>query len=229
MNILKSTFCLLLMTAISMTLAAQTNPYPEENDPDSYFEVVKYAGQKPIINDFVTTYIGDTPEDELTGMLYEMWQNYKKNKPLGEDNKITVDSKNGFASFEKNYPPEDGFEGGKTIVEMVYWNCSDNKHKIFAVSVKQFWDNKAIQTEFGGVTFGIYNNATHKIFYNNGSESLGFDESIKTGKEGTDENPVILYNLPRVGKDIKATIYYENGTQKEVLIKWTGIKFDIQQ
>jgi|GEM_PF-5839945 len=135
---------LVALMAVSMTVAAQTNPYPEEDDPDDYPQVVKFAGQKPTINDFVSTYIGDEPEDELTGKLYEMWQ-------------------------------------------------------------------------------------TYKIHYNNGVQSLGFDEEIKTGKEGTDEYPVVLYDLPRVGKDIKAIINYDNGSKKEVLIKWTGMKFDIQQ
>lgn len=220
---------LVALMAVSMTVAAQTNPYPEEDDPDDYPQVVKFAGQKPTINDFVSTYIGDEPEDELTGKLYEMWQAYKKNKTLDPNSKVTVDAKNGFATFEITYPADNDYKGGKTVVEMVYWNCSDNKHKIFAVSTKQ-WDNeKPVQTEFGGIYFGIYNNETHKIHYNNGVQSLGFDEEIKTGKEGTDEYPVITYDLPRVGKDIKAIINYDNGSKKEVLIKWTGMKFDIQQ
>ncbi len=218
------------LMAVSMTVAAQ-NPYPEEDDPDDYPKVVKFAGQKPTINDFVNAWIGDEPEDELTAQLYEMWQNFKKNKPLDKNRKVTIDAKNGFACFEINYPPDEYDDGGQTIVEMVYWNCSDGKHKIFANSVKQFWgkDRKAIQTEFGGVFFGIYNNETHQIHYNNGVQSLGFDKAIKTGKEGTDEYPVILYDLPRVGKDIKAIVHYDDGTTKEVLIKWTGMKFEIQQ
>lgn len=216
------------LMAVSMTVAAQ-NPYPEEDDPDDYPRVVKFAGQKPTINDFVNAWIGDEPEDELTGQLYEMWQNFKKNKPLDKNRKVTVDARNGFATFEITYPADNDYKGGKTVVEMVYWNCSDNKHKIFAVSTKQ-WDNgKPVQTEFGGVYFGIYNNETHKIHYNNGVQSLGFDKAIKTGKEGTDEYPVILYDLPRVGKDIKAIVHYDDGTTKEVLIKWTGMKFEIQQ
>lgn len=216
------------LMVVSMTVAAQ-NPYPEEDDPDDYPQVVKFAGQKPTISDFVNAWIGDEPEDELTGQLYEMWQNFKKNKPLDKNRKVTVDAKNGFATFEITYPADNDYKGGKTVVEMVYWNCSDNKHKIFAVSTKQ-WDNgKAVQTEFGGVYFGIYNNETHKIHYNNGVQSLGFDKAIKTGKEGTDEYPVITYDLPRVGKDIKAIIHYDDGTTKELLIKWTGMKFEIPQ
>ena len=216
------------LMAVSMTVAAQ-NPYPEEDDPYDYPQVVKFAGQKPTINDFVSTYIGDEPEDELTGQLYYMWQNFKKHKPLDKNRKVTDDARNGFATFEITYPADNDYKGGKTVVEMVYWNCSDNMHKIFAVSTKQ-WDNeKPVQTEFGGVYFGIYNNDTHKIHYNNGVQSLGFDKTIKTGKEGTDEYPVITYDLPRVGKDIKAIINYDNGSKKEVLIKWTGMKFDIQQ
>jgi len=229
MNRLKTTFCIIALMMAALTMSAQTNPYPEETDADAYFKVVKFQGQKPIINDFVNTYIGNEPEDELTGQLYEMWQNYKKNKPLGENKKVTVDAKNGFASFEITYPADENYHGGKTVVEMVYWNCSDSKHKVFAISTKQWDNNKAIQTEFGGIYFGIYNNTTHKIYYNNGVQSLGFDKEIKTQKESTGEYPVILYDLPRVGKDIKAIINYNNGSKKEVLIKWTGMKFDIQQ
>ena len=216
------------LMAVSMTVAAQ-NPYPEEDDPDDYPRVVKFAGQKPTINDFVNAWIGDEPEDEFTGQLYEMWRDFKKNKPLDKNHKVTVDAKNGFACFEINYPPDEYSDGGQTIVEMVYWNCSDTKHKVFAISTKQWDGGKPVQTEFGGIYFGIYNNTTHQIHYNNGVQSLGFDKEIKTDKEGTDEYPVILYDLPRVGKDIKAIVNYDDGTTKDVLIKWTGMKFEIQQ
>lgn len=255
---MKTNFCLIALLALTMNLAAQ-NPYPEENEEYAYFKEVKFAGQKPGITDFVTSYIGDEPEDELTGLLYTMWQKYLKNKPMDTNEKVTVDARNGFVCFEKTYPADsDGLDGGRNNIEMCYWNCSDGNHKIFAVSVAQYHNGKAIQTEFGGITFGIYNNSTHKIFYNNGV-SLGIDD-IKTGMENlscgvkdgdfyvenivtgerksiTEEEydkwwenyPVITFNLPRTGKDITAVINNLREGKKEVLIKWNGLKFEVQQ
>lgn len=218
----------LILAAMLLAMSAMAqNPYAEiEDDEDVYAEYVKFSGQKPGIADFVTSYIGDEPEFELTGMLYDIWQKHLKNKPLDKNEKLTVDAKNGFVRFEKLYPDEGDGES-KTFVEICYWNCSDGKHKVVAYSVGQFWDGKAIQTEFGGIWFGLYNNDTHKIIYNNGL-ALGMDV-IDVKKYGGDDEAVVTYNLPRVGKDITAVINNLPGGNKEIAVKWNGLKFEVQQ
>ncbi|MBR4624216.1 MAG: hypothetical protein IKO56_01605 [Alphaproteobacteria bacterium] len=45
MNIIKSNLCLLAMMAISFTVAAQTNPYPEEKENGDYARTVTYRGR----------------------------------------------------------------------------------------------------------------------------------------------------------------------------------------
>ena len=223
MKSLKFQLLLALMLTIAISASAQ-NPYAEIEDlEDEYTPVVKFSGQKPTITDFVTAYIGE-PEDELTGLMDEIWQCHRKNKPLPKNTKLTVDAKNGFVSMEKIYPDEgDGYGEESTTVDMCYWNCSDGKHKLFAISVLQFMDGKAVQTEFGGIFFGLYNNATHKIIYNNGVY-LGMDDIEKES-----DDAVITYALPRVGKDITATVHNLPNGEKKVLYKWNGLKFEMQK
>ena len=117
MKALRYTLCLVLFSIAAFCAFAQTNPYPEENEEYAYAEEVKYQGQKPIINDFINSYFGEESEDELNGYLSDLWHRYLKNEPLDKNEKVTLDAKNGFASFEKVYPPdEDNPEGSKILV-----------------------------------------------------------------------------------------------------------------
>lgn len=259
MNMLKKSLCAAALMA-GLNAAAQ-NPYSEiEADGAEFAVEVKFSGQKPGITDFVSAWIGDEPEDELTGLLYEMWQSHLKNKPLDKNEKITVDAKNGYVCFEINTPDEgDGYGEGKTSVEMCYWNCSDGKHKVIAKSVSQYQNGKAFLSEFGGISFAIYNNDTHKIVFTNGS-GLGADdietgvehlnygsngegefyvENSKTGerKKITEDEyniwyenyPVITYALPRSGKNITATINNLPSGNKQVTLVWDGLRFELQK
>ena len=258
MKILRHILCISVLSLAAFGALAQTNPYPEENDEYVYAEIVKYQGQKPIINDFINAYFGEESEDELNGYLSDLWHRFLKNEPLDKNEKVTLDTKNGFASFEKVYPPdEDDPDGSKILVEMCYWNSSDGNHKIFAESVQMFQGNRAIETEFSGISFGIYNNNTHKMTYVN-QEVMGID--VKTGMQNlgvreekgeyflvnyeteerkpiTEEQynkwwyeyPIVTYSLPRVGKDITAVINNRPEGKKEVIVKWNGLRFDVQQ
>ena len=258
MKTLRLILCSTMMILVGLCSFAQSNPYPEENDEYAYAETVKYQGQKPIINDFVNAYFGEEPEDELTGYLSDLWHRYLKNEPLDKNEKVTLDTKNGFASFEKVYPPdEDDPEGSKILVEMCYWNSSDGNHKVFAESVQMFHGDRAVETEFSGVSFGIYNNTTHKMTYvylddmgarvTTGMENLSVSEekgeyflvnyeteerkpiTEEQYNKWWDEYPIVTYSLPRVGKDITAVINNRPEGKKEVIVKWNGLRFDVQQ
>ena len=135
------------MMAISFTVAAQTNPYPEEKENGDYARTVTFGGQKPGLGDFINTIV-DEAEDEHTGSIAEIWENT-------------------------------------------------------------------------GLGFYIYNTQTKKLTY-----SSLYDMGIEINTEG--EVSGIAYILPRVGKDIKAVIYSNKG-KKEVILKWNGLRFDIQQ
>ena len=258
MKTISTILCSAIMVLAGLCAFAQTNPYPEENDEYAYAIPVKYQGQKPIINDFINAYFGEESEDKLSGYLSDLWHRYLKNEPLDKNEKVTVDSKNGFASFEKVYPPDEyDTEGSRLLVEMCYWNSTDGNHKIFAESVQHFHGNRAIETEFSGISFGIYNNATRMITYVNQYE-MGIE--VKTGMEGLgvivdkgeyflinhetnerkpiteeqynnwwNEYPIVTYSLPRVGKDITAVINNRPEGKKEVVVKWNGLRFDVQQ
>ena len=67
MKTLRLILCSTMMILVGLCSFAQSNPYPEENDEYAFAVTVKYQGQKPVINDFINAYIGDEPEDELTG------------------------------------------------------------------------------------------------------------------------------------------------------------------
>ena len=247
-----------MMILAGVCAFAQTNPYPEENDEYAYSVPVKYQGQKPIINDFINAYFGEESEDELDGYLSDLWHRYLKNEPLDKNEKVTLDAKNGFASFERVYPPdEDDPEGSKMLVEMCYWNSSDGNHKVFAESVQIFHGNRAVETEFSGVSFGIYNNTTHMMTYvylddmgakvTTGMEDLSVSEekgeyflvNYETNERKPitqeqynnwwNEYPVVTYSLPRVGKDITAVINNRPEGKKEIVVKWNGLRFDVQQ
>ena len=266
MNTKKFQLLLALMLTIAISASAQ-NPYAEI-DNSKYADVLKFTGQKPTITDFVTYYIGEPdPPEEDDGLecgwicdFRDIWYKYRKNKPLTTSEKwtekVTVDAKNGYACLEAYFAlKEDNYKRDAKI-EICYWNCSDGKHKVVAVSETCTDNGKASGPAelFGGFQLYLYNNTTHKIT----RADLGVD--VKTGYEhiGQDQKDgeyfridhntgerkkitkkeyddwswaFVTYALPRVGKDIVATIHdLPNGEKdKTVVVKWNGVKFEVQK
>ncbi|MBQ3657870.1 MAG: hypothetical protein II956_13695 [Bacteroidales bacterium] len=222
MKTIKFNLLLAFLLTISISVSAQ-NPYAEiEKDGAEYATTVTFAGQKPIINDFISHLFPTSDEidemnSELDVTLGQVWARYKKNT-LKPTEKVTADSKNGFACFEIN-DPDEGFGKEQLIVDVCYWNSSDTKHKVVAESVKVFRDGKVIETELTGLSLYVYNNATHKLTYAN---------RYDMGVDITTDGEAVTYDLPRVGKDIKAFIHLPSG-KKEVLVKWNGSKFEVQK
>lgn len=100
---------------------------------------------------------------------------------------------------------------------MCYWNESDKKHKLFAVSITSFVNGKYSAGQYDGLSFYRYNNASKTMSL---THDVGFDVAI-----GTSDGAQISYSLPRTGKDIIATMWYENKTKKKT-IRWKGRKFN---
>lgn len=184
---------------------------------------INFKGSKPTISDFVGAYLNDyvyneNDDDclnEVRASAKQAWINYLNGKPQVKNTNLIVDNRNGYVVFEGI----DEYEGDKDVVrvEMCYWNEADGKHKLFAYNVKCFRNGKYSPGQFDGLQFYRYNNATKKMTY---YQMPGFDSSLYT-----EDGAYITYSLPRVGKDIVITYWYDNGTKKQKTLKWNGRKF----
>ena len=179
---------------------------------------VNYQGAKPTISDFawafLSIYVWDEEEDvldESRNAAKQAWIDYRKGIPLDEGETITVDQKNGYAVYESKY------EEDLVRIEMCYWNESDQKHKLFAYNVRCYRNGIYSPGQFDGITFYRYNNATKKMTY---CDAPGFEEVF-----GTEEGAWVSYDLPRTGKDIIYTEWYDNGKKKQKTLKWNGSRF----
>ena len=179
---------------------------------------VNYQGARPTISDFawalLSNYVWNEEDDvldESTNAAKQAWTNYRKGIPLEEGDKITVDQKNGYAVYESC----DGNDC--LIVEMCYWNESDQKHKLFAYNVKCYRDGAYSPGQFDGLLFYRYNNATKKM---TSCEAPGFEVEF-----GTEDGAWVCYDLPRVGKNIIYTEWKDNKKKRQKTLKWNGRKF----
>jgi len=185
---------------------------------------VNFKGSKPTISDFAWAYLsdyeydenGDDCLDEARAGVKQAWSIYRKGGALGEGEKLNVDSKNGYAIYEHRSE----YESVENVfqAEMCYLNESDGKHKLFAYNVKCFTNGRYSPGQFDGLLFYRYNNATKKMTY---YEMPGFDASLRT-----EDDAYITYSLPRTGKDIVVTYWYDNGTKRQKTLKWNGRRFN---
>ena len=178
---------------------------------------VDFQGAKPTISDFAWAYLSapvDEEEegcmDESTGAVREAWNRYRKGLPQEAGVTLSIDQKNGFVLYESS------FDNSLLRVEMCYWNESDQKHKRFAVSVMSFQDGRYSPGQFDCITFYRYDNAAKTMEY---CAENGFDPEYCT-----DDGAYITYSLPRSGKDITVTYWYESG-EKQKTLKWDGSRF----
>ena len=183
---------------------------------------VNYKGANPTISDFVSAFVSsrdnvDEEEDcadESFNAIGYAWGLHQQGLPLPEGQTLTVDDKNGYVVYECRSE----YESIEDVVriEMCYWNEAEGKHKLFAYNVGCFRNGKYDPGQFDGITFFRYNNATKKMTM---CEAPGFDVVY-----GTDDGAWISYALPRTGKDITVTKWYDSGKQEKML-KWDGHRF----
>lgn len=178
--------------------------------------VVKYNGARPNINDFVTAILSQEDIGEALGNMADNWELFQQHYPLREGAIITTDVPNGYVRFDQRYEDADTRE--HSYIEICYWNCSDNKHKLVAVNIGCEQDGKPIMTELTGLMFYKYDNQAHTLTY---ESDYDLGASVRV-------TPVVTYELPRKGKDIKAVIHAENRPVR-ILMKWNGSKFDQSQ
>ena len=183
---------------------------------------VNYKGAKPTISDFawsfLSDYVYDENEDdcfnEVKASVKQAWSNYRKGVTQKKGETLTVDNKNGYAVFEHREKNEEFND--MVRVEMCYWNEADGKHKLFAYNVSSFRNGKYEPGQFDGLQFYRYNNATKKLTYCEAPDYVALYV----------DGAYISYALPRTGKDITVTYWYNNGTKKQKTLKWNGRKFN---
>lgn len=183
---------------------------------------VNYKGSKPTISDFAWAFLSDYVYDEnvddcldeVRSSVKQAWILYRLGASQKKGESLTVDNKNGYTVFEHREKNESNEDLGR--VEMCYWNEADGKHKLFAYNVACFRNGKYDPGQFDGIQFYRYNNATKKMTY---CEAPGFE--ARGGVDGA----YVSYSLPRNGKDIIVTYWYDNGTKKQKTLKWNGRKF----
>lgn len=178
--------------------------------------VVKYNGARPNINDFVTAILSQEDIGEALGNMADNWELFQQHYPLREGAIITTDVPNGYVRFDQQYEDADTRE--HSYLEICYWNCADNKHKLVAVNIGCEQDGKPIMTELTGLMFYKYDNQAHTLTY---ESDYNLGASVRV-------TPVVTYELPRKGKDIKAVIHAQN-RPVHILMKWNGTKFNQSQ
>lgn len=174
---------------------------------------VSYRGARPTVTDFAWAYLSwlDREADECDregfSAVYSAMLSYRQGQPQDEYSTLTVDEKNGYILYERNY---DGINVSR--VEMCYWNESDGKHKLFAYNQWFYENGKPVGGQYDGLTFFRYNNATKKMSW---CEAPGFDVEFQN----------TTYTLPRTGKDIIKTKWDDNGGKRQTTLKWNGRRF----
>ena len=192
-----------------------------------------------------------------SGDFLDAWNHYLRHEPQEPGSEIIVDEKNGYVYMESTFQDEfDGepYES-KGFYEMCYWNCADGKYKLFAMTCNSMKNGRYVEGQITGLTTHIYENARHIMWdFNESFIGLevdpGTDENYesdstgdhyvrdrKTGEPLTlneeefyrwlDEKPVVVYRLPRHGKDIIAEIHYATRTDTIRLV-WDGMRFNRQ-
>ena len=180
---------------------------------------VNYKGASPTISDLAWAYLSaDNSEDDEEGYFDESfnavkqaWIQHREGLPLDEEDKLTIDEKNGYVLYEWTS------EENKLKIEMCYWNEADRMHKLFAYNVASFIDGRCEAGQYDGLDFYRYDNAKKIMTYcedRRGTEAV-YKYDVRQS-----------YNLPRKGKDITVTLWYDSGKKVKTL-KWNGKKFTL--
>lgn len=179
---------------------------------------VDFQGSNPTISDFAWSYLATYDEDaedfdyinESIRAMKLAWIRNRDGVPLEEGETLTIDQKNGFVVYESRY------DESLLRIEMCYWNEADKKHKLFAYCIGGYWDGKYSPGQFDDLVFFRYDNATKTM--------TGWYEDVGFEVEYSHDGAFVSYDLPRTGKDIVVTTWYDDGPQRKTL-KWNGRRF----
>ena len=195
----------LILGFIAMTLAAQEGIK------------VSNTGTNPTISDFAWAVMTENDDEEDVDMdesmnaLKQAWIRNRDGIPQEEGVTLNIDQKNGFVLYESRQ------DESLVRIELCYWNEADKKHKLIAYNVSCFMDGKYDAGQYDGLRFYRYDNASKTMegWY----QDTGFEVEYMN-----DDGAWVSYALPRTGKDIVVTTWYENGPKQKTL-KWDGRRF----
>jgi len=178
---------------------------------------VNFKGSSPTVTDFAWAAfpsLNYEDEDESGDRPWRALENamtrYSKGLPQEDGVTLTIDSKNGYILFERVDE-----EYGEYIfrLEVCYWNESDGKHKLIIFNdMVSYMEGRPCMTETSGIDFFRYNNATKRM---EACDAPGFEVDYRC-----------IYELPRKGKDIICTLWNDDGTTKQTVLKWDGKQFN---
>lgn len=147
--------------------------------------------------------------------------------------------------------------GNSLYVEMCLWNCADGRHKVFGVNIVAVDNGKPSSGgQYDGYNFHLYDKDTHKIYMLDAIDTDEMSNLIPTqewqydGKQwyyATDyvtgekkrmnseefdqwwaNRPEVVLTLPRIGKNIKATVYSPTGNTEREFV-WDGYRFHLSK
>ena len=176
--------------------------------PDMTFPV-SFKGTSPNISDFVTAILSQDELGDALGYASDNWTRRKEGRKLDDNVTWTVDERNGFIRHDVTYDDEKGY------TEFCFWNCADGQHKLVASNIGCFQEGKPVETECTGIMFYTYDNEAKELTYTS---------PYDVGAIIEDATSPVTYALPRVGKNIEATVHTPNNPKK-ILLKWNGSKF----
>ena len=101
-------------------------------------------------------------------------------------------------------------------IEMCFWNEADKKHKLFACCIGGFFAGKYNPGQYDDLVFFRYDNTSKRMV---GWDDVGFEVEYFV-----DGGAYVSYDLPREGKDIVVTKWYDDGPQRKTL-RWNGRRF----
>ncbi|MBR5726198.1 MAG: hypothetical protein IKX56_05635 [Muribaculaceae bacterium] len=228
---------LIIMCALMVSLNC-IDALAQQSYPDSIFAYemenrITYKGKAPKIGDFLSSYLDIEETGELFGSVLDAWRLYLRQQPQKPCEQFMLDEKNGYLRYTFDSQSCDFYDDliDRTYYEMCYWNCADGKHKLIAENCFTLIDNKYILGQYSGISFFLYDNASHKMWTVAG-EDIGawveevIDESnCETGEQLTDSDiPIVVYHLPQQGKDINVEICHGNKRTVTRLV-WDGMRF----
>lgn len=180
---------------------------------------VKYQGSRPTISDFAWSFLSNAiiedegMFDESTNAFKQAWIKYRKGLPQDEGDTLIVDQKNGYVVLESRR------DENLLRWEMCYWNEANGKYKLIAYNVSCYNNGRYFPGQYDGLIFLRYDNAAKKMEW--------CENRVPEGIYDIVPSTWFSFDLPRTGKDLVATWWYDDGKTMQKTLKWNGQGFDL--
>lgn len=174
--------------------------------------IVDSKGELPTISDFVTAIVSQDNVDESLANVGQNWKLRQQGRTLQDGVSFIVDQRNGYVRYDIRYSAH---EQGYT--EFCYWRCNDGRRRLVAVNSGYERNGIPMNTQFSGLSFYIYDNASCKL---SPADIGSIGALVEWGKDYQN----VTYALPREGKNIEVTVHKSDSQQHGELV-WQGDSF----